>query len=293
MTPIVFGLSGIDLAVVGAAGVVAPLALRRRFGPWLVAAALAALALGQDRGSSIGVALALPWAVLAAATLVAVARGAGPVWGWTLEDLGRVVGAAWVVPASASLVVSRAGWAPLGIAEPIVELTAVHFTYVGAGAVALATAALASAGGRRQRRIGAVALVLTVGAPPLVATGFLLHAVATPAQVGGAVLLTVGVWCTGGLQLARALRRSERPTARILLAVSGLAIWVPMVLAVAWAAGEHWDVPALSIPDMVRTHGAANAVGFIGAGLLALRLERRSPRSDAPDPTDQEVPACR
>ncbi|MEA2684939.1 MAG: hypothetical protein QOE93_134, partial [Actinomycetota bacterium] len=37
-------------------------------------------------------------------------------------------------------------------------------------------------------------------------------------------------------------------------------------------AGEHWDVPFLSIPDMARTHGVANAVGFVVAGLVGGRL---------------------
>ncbi len=42
-----------------------------------------------------------------------------------------------------------------------------------------------------------------------------------------------------------------------------------MGLAVAWAVGTHWDVPHLSVPAMVRLHGLVNAVGFVGAGLIA------------------------
>ncbi len=57
----------------------------------------------------------------------------------------------------------------------------------------------------------------------------------------------------------------------MLLAISGLAIWVPMVLAVAWAAGQHWDVPVLSIDDMVQAHGVPNALAFVLCGLLARR----------------------
>ena len=48
-----------------------------------------------------------------------------------------------------------------------------------------------------------------------------------------------------------------------------------MALAVAWAAGQHWAIPVLSIPDMARTHGLANALGFILCGLIAGHLERR------------------
>jgi hypothetical protein len=119
--------------------------------------------------------------------------------------------------------------------------------------------------------VGRAALALTVGVPPIVAIGFVTGA-ALP-QVGGAVLLTIGVWLTAGLELARAARGRLAVAPRVLLAVSGVAVWAPMVLAVAWAAGQHWAIPILSIPDMARTHGMANAFGFIGAGLLALRLE--------------------
>jgi hypothetical protein len=182
------------------------------------------------------------------------------------------------VVASAWLVISRAGWQPTGISEPIVELTAVHFTYIGVGAITLAASGEATARGRRGRRVGAAAVVLTAGAPPLVAVGF-VTGWAVP-QVVGAVLMTIGVWCTAGLELQRSFGARLRLPTRALLLVSGLAVWVPMVLAVAWAAGEHWDVPALSIPDMVRTHGAVNAICFIGAGLLAMRLERQVTEAD-------------
>jgi hypothetical protein len=155
-----------------------------------------------------------------------------------------------------------------------VELAPAHFTNAGAGALALPAHAHERAVGARSRRLGRWALGLTGGAPVVVATGFLTGA-ALP-QVGGAVLMTAGVWCTAGLELHRAVRGPAAPGPRLLLAVSGLAIWAPMVLAVGWAAGQHWSVPMLSIHDMARTHGAANAVAFIGAGLLALRLDQHT-----------------
>jgi hypothetical protein len=51
-----------------------------------------------------------------------------------------------------------------------------------------------------------------------------------------------------------------------------------MGLAVAWAASQYWSVPALSIPDMARTHGVVNVV-FVLAGLWARRLVSRSETS--------------
>ena len=86
-------------------------------------------------------------------------------------------------------------------------------------------------------------------------------------QVGGAVLMSIGVLLTATLQLADAAGGAER---RRWLLVSGLAPWVPMVLAVSWAASNHWPVPALSIPDMARTPGVLNVV-FVVAGLWARR----------------------
>ena len=73
------------------------------------------------------------------------------------------------------------------------------------------------------------------------------------------------------LQLRMARSRGWSP-AGTLLALSGSSIWVTMILAVAWAAGQHWNVPALSIHDMARTHGVINAVVFCLAGLTARRL---------------------
>jgi hypothetical protein len=88
--------------------------------------------------------------------------------------------------------------------------------------------------------------------------------------VGGAVAMTAGVWCTA-LVLLTSVHREPSVGARTLRVVSGLAVWLPMVLAVAWAAAQHWDVPALSVPDMARTHGMLNGLGFVIAGLVATR----------------------
>jgi hypothetical protein len=51
-----------------------------------------------------------------------------------------------------------------------------------------------------------------------------------------------------------------------------------MLLAVQWAVGHNLGTPALSIPDMVRFHGVANAVGFSLLGVLGWRLARRPGR---------------
>lgn len=271
--PILAGLTLVDLAVVAGVALVLPAALGGRWRWWALAAASVAVACSLDRESIGAVVLALPWLVVGAFAGAGALRAAGPLLFWTAADAVRVLACGYGLVAATWLLLSRAGATPVGLHEPIVQLTAVHFTYAGVGALVLAGAALAAATSPGTRRVGLAAVLLTAGAPPVVATGFVTGWAV--AQVGGAALMTLGVWATAALQLHRVVRTHLTAATRALLAVSGLAVWAPMVLAVAWAAGQHWDVPILSIPDMARTHGVANALGFIGAGLLARHLDRR------------------
>jgi hypothetical protein len=211
----------------------------------------------------------VPAIVAAAVALDAKVRAAGPLLWWDLDVAARVLAATYGVIAMLSLLLSRSGVVLFELREPIVELTAVHYTFAGAAALVLAAHARRVA---RGTRLATAAVILTASAPPFVALGFVSGA-ALP-QVGGAVLMTLGVWATASLQLREALSGS-RGVVRVLLAISGLAIWVPMVLAVAWAAGQHWDIPALSIRDMARTHGLVNAFAFVLCGLTARSLVRR------------------
>jgi hypothetical protein len=103
-------------------------------------------------------------------------------------------------------------------------------------------------------------------APPFVAAGFTTRW--WPFQIGGAVLLSVGLWTVAGLTLALVTPLTTDRTAAALLTVSALAVAGPMVLAVFWATARYADVPALDIPAMARIHGTLNAFGFSLAGLL-------------------------
>ena len=121
----------------------------------------------------------------------------------------------FLVVAPTSLFASRAGLELFGIGEPIVELTAVHYTFAGVAALVLAGAAAreAEASGR-GRRLALVAVAATAVAPPLVAAGFTTRAGVL--QVGGAVLMTVGVWSTAALQLRAAPSRGWSPAGALL-----------------------------------------------------------------------------
>jgi hypothetical protein len=256
----------IDLTLVAGIGVVLPLALLGAWRAWGTVASCSALALALEPGSAAAVLLAVPAMALAvwfAAIYLLLVR-----WPSSLVAAARMVAHAYAVVATGWLVVTCAAWTPLAIREPIVQLTAVHYVYAGVGALILATRALES----RPSRLGVLAVALTGAAPPLVAVGFASHHAAP--QVGGAVAMTAGVWCTAVVLLAGVRRTPKTGATRILLVASGLAVWVPMLLAVAWAAAQHWDVPALSVPDMARTHGMLNGAGFVIAGLVATRRTR-------------------
>lgn len=248
----------IDAAVVLGLGVVAPLALGR-WRRWALAAGLAGLALTLPRGAAAGL-VAAGSAAIAAFGLHREIAAPGRIEHWCRDDIVRVLAGTWAVVATGALVASRLGLTLFGIGEPIIELTAVHYLFAGVGAHTLAGA---------TRSI--IAMTITAAAPPVVAIGFVTGCAAP--QVGGAVLMAIGVFVIAALELRAAIADRRSPwSRRALLAISGLAVWAPMFFAVAWAAGQHWNVPALSVPAMVRWHGAPNAIGFVVAGLAAARV---------------------
>lgn len=255
----------IDVLLVLAAIVVVPLALPLLLPgietrPWIAAGALTVPSLLLERGSPAAVALALPWAAVATTSaFTAALRWARDGHRWSVDAVAVPVVLGYLAGAGGSLVASRAGLTFRHVTEPIVQLTAVHYSYAGFVAPVLA---------RRARRhitatgAASVALVLFLAAPPIVAAGFVTRWAIF--QVGGALLLFVAAWTLAGVTLVRGPRQP-------LLVASSLALLAPMVLAVSWAAAQFWEVPALGIPDMARTHGILNAVGFGLCGVLGWR----------------------
>lgn len=176
------------------------------------------------------------------------------------------VGGAW-------LVASRMGMRPMGIQEPIGLLTAVHFHFAGfaTGTIAAATVAFAEGtrsgetNGHRGTLPWLRALVVTViGMPYLVAAGFVI----SPAlKMTAAILFSVSV--AGLAVLLRACgREAENGAARVLLQVASGAVFAAMILAGIYAIADFRGSDALTIPQMARTHGILNAVGFCLPGLL-------------------------
>lgn len=234
----------------------------------LVAAVPGAAALALERGA-LGTILALPWAVVATALAIVATRA----WArapslrtvpWVAASAYLVVGATWVLFDRADAVVA-------GFGQPLVQLTAVHFHYAGFASSLLVGCLWRH---RPDDRWAAAAAVATVSAPPMVAVGFTWFGTL---QVLGAVVLTAGLW-VAAVVVVRTVVPTAVATARRLLLLSSLSVWVPMVLAVQWAVGTNLGTPALSIPDMARTHGVLNAVGFALAGVLGWRRLGRAQR---------------
>ena len=244
----------------------------------LAGAALVVPALLADGRLAAG-ALALPWLAVAVHLLAGTVRRWTHAPDFSPAGLARLAGPAYLTVAAAWLVASRLRLEPVGIGEPIVELTAVHFHYAGFAAALLAARTYEVAAGRWA----GAGTVLTIAAPPIVAMGFTTGSAV--AQISGAVLLTLGVWIVAGVTGAVVAPNTDHAGARALLTISALAVGPPMVLAVFWAAGQHYDVPSLDIPAMARVHGTLNAFGFSLAGLLGWHLRDRSTSQSAPAPS--------
>ncbi len=257
-----------NVALVLGVGVVMPLAFKARFTPshftashftaWQVAAVGVAASLSVPAGLPAALALS-PWVLLAIVEGVTALRR---------RVLVNAILAGFAGTASLALVASRLELTLFDIREPIVKLTAMHFTYAGVGALALAARVVEQSPTRWRRRAGLLLMV----APPFTALGFITRLAFF--QVGGAVLMTVGVLFVAVVTFVEGARREG--SVRWLLFVSAAAPWVAMGLALLWAANQYWpQVPALSVPEMVPTHGALNAFGFVLCGLLGFFLVER------------------
>lgn len=177
------------------------------------------------------------------------------------------VGACW-------LVASRFGIRPLGIQEPIGLLTAVHFHFAGFATATITAAALQFARRRTQRWFTALAAAV-VTLPFVVAAGFVVSPVL---KMAAAVVFSISI--AGMAVVLRSFARQfEDPTARLLLQTAAGAVFAGMVLSGAYAVADLAGSDVLTIPQMARTHGILNAVGFCLPGLLGWAVEGSRPSS--------------
>jgi hypothetical protein len=250
----------------------------RRLQPVGAAAAVVAMLLPPGRGAGV---TALGWMIVCGlmgwSGVVALERsisegrtGESPVPTWTvftrvvlaIARIDLVVGGGW-------LVASRLGMRPMGIQEPIGLLTAVHFHYSGFATATIAAATLVFAQKRAAQRWLPGVVLMVAGLPFLVAAGFVI----SPAlKMVAAALFSASV-AVLAVFLRLVGRRAEDGMARILLQIASGAVFAGMILAGTYAVADFLGSDALTIPQMVRTHGILNAMGFCLPGLLGWLVE--------------------
>ena len=240
--------------------------------PWMsailqpVAAASATASFFVPPGT-VAAGLAAPWAIL---TGVAALEGLTRVRTWSLEEVVTTLSLLLLPVGGGWLVATRAGLAPMGFGEPIALLTAVHFHFTAFLAPALAVLAGRDTRGADRTLFRASALGI-LGGTPLLAVGFLVSPLLKLAAV---VLLIAALAGVAVLQL-RALPRLKGRMSKLLLALSSAAVVAGMLLAAAYEIGVFTGRGWLSIPEVARSHGPLNGLGFAVAGLMAWTLERR------------------
>jgi len=196
-------------------------------------------------------------AVLAAGWFV-VCAVAG-VAGLTELLQSRSVALGRLLPAAVLGFLAVGGAWLVGYSPSVVELTAVHFHYAGFAATLMSALAFATL----RTRVSGVAGLLVVVGTPLTATGIATGTAAL--TVVGPILLATGLLTNAALT-GLVIAPSKRAGPRWLLTISSLAVVVPMLLGVDYAAALVLPIPSLDLRTMAIVHGDLNAVlyGLIG-----------------------------
>lgn len=267
LAPVLIVPLGFRLAPLTGPHAIAVLRVARYAQPVGALGAIAAFLL--PRGALAG-SLAVLWLVVCGVAGVAglveliEVRSLHPVHLLPAAALGLLsIGGAW-------LVATRAGIG-LGFAEPIPELTAVHFHYAGFAATmmsALTVKALAGASVRTRWIGGAGGLFVVLGTP-LTAAGIATGAPAL--TVVGPVVLAIGVLTVSAL-IAFVVAPALRRRARVLLTISAAGVVIPVLLGVDYAAARVLAIPSLDLRAMALVHGDLNALVFALLGFLGWML---------------------
>lgn len=265
--PLVIVPLGIELLrLIGATSPVVGIA--QRLQPFCAALSVVAVCLPPGRLAGF---LALSWIclclLLAFSALADLLSSSSP---WTeslrvilaIARVDLLVGGAWFLA-------SRFGMRPLGTQEPIVLLTAVHFHFAGF-ATAIISAAMLHFAQRHGTDFWLKRLVpLVVGMPFVVAAGF----VTSPAlKMGAGVVFSASVGALA-LTLRSLARSSESRIARFFLYIAAASVFAGTVLSTVYAIADFRGSEVLPIPQMARTHGVLNAVGFCLPALLGWLIE--------------------
>lgn len=172
---------------------------------------------------------------------------------------------------------ARMGIRPLGFSQTTVALTAVHFHFITlaaltiTGCTGLGIGAIQRGIVRTTYRVAAVGMLVS---PLLVAAGITLTRLTglRALESTAAVLLALSLILVAVLSLRFVIPTTARLLARALLAISGIAVLLTMLLAAAYAVGGLTGLWAITIAQMVTTHGWLNALAFGLCGALGWRL---------------------
>ncbi|HBF81429.1 MAG TPA: hypothetical protein DD420_16315 [Streptomyces sp.] len=166
--------------------------------------------------------------------------------------------------AALALVAERGGHELFGFGLGILALTVPHFHFAGFAAALIAGLVCRADDGRAGRF---AALSVPLGTL-LVLAGYFIGDLA---ELGGALVLTAGMWAVALLTRRTARRPGPDRATRALLTASAAVLVATMLLALSWALGEATGLPHPSLTWMAATHGVGNALGFALCSLLALR----------------------
>jgi len=172
------------------------------------------------------------------------------------------IGAAW-------LVAFCAGWMPFGFDALIVLLTAAHFHHAGF-TLPLIAGLIARAKPGRWTSWSCIAVLAGV---PLVATGITCtHFGQMPwVEPLGVTLLVLGALGVAISQMRLGYESNASNWPRTAFLISGLSLFIAMLLALGF--GLRYLIPSLALPmpQMWAIHGSLNAFGFGLFGMLAWR----------------------
>lgn len=197
--------------------------------------------------------------------------------GATLADTCLAVALIYLPIGGAWLVLARLGLQPLGFSPDIVLLTAVHFHYIP-------LAALVMTGRIGQTGFGGKTTVplqfYRVAATGLLVEPLLVAAGRTLSQLTGnddlvsaaTLLLALSLTLIAILSLQFIIPVTRSRLAQGLLLVSGTAVFVTMLAAVAYAVGTATGAWTITISQMIVMHGWINALLLSFCGLLGWRL---------------------
>ena len=216
-------------------------------------------------------ACALPWAGLTALVgvggLVRVGEGR-----WrNLDDLSLTASLLYLPVAGTWLAASRYGGRFMGFEEPIVLLTAVHFTFAGFASSLMAGCLGRFQEGKRFYRFSALGIVL---GPAAMALGFVFWPLF---KLTAVLVSTAALWIFAGLEW-HAAGGMPHSGGRILLRISSAALLPGMLLAACYGLGEFLGLPWIDIPQMTRWHGLMNGLGVTLTGIIGWQFVfRESP----------------